>query len=64
MDQDYQVDMNLRAKVLQQRELVIDLNYPDELTDNREKYDSLKTTDFYQRFKNETCHYWRQTLQG
>jgi hypothetical protein len=53
MDQDYQTDENLIGKVLQQRELIIDQNYPDELYLLRvSNYDSLKTTTFYQRLKN------------
>ena len=54
MDQDYQTDENLRGKVFQQRELIIDQNYPDELFLLRvSNYDSLKTTTSYQRLKNE-----------
>jgi hypothetical protein len=54
MDQDYQTDENLREKVFQQRELIIDQNYPDELFLLRvSNYDSLKTTTSYQRLKNE-----------
>jgi hypothetical protein len=54
MDQDYQTDENLRGKVFQQRELIIDQNYPNELFLLRvSNYDSLKTTTSYQRLKNE-----------
>ena len=54
MDQDYQTDENLRGKVSQQRELIIDQNYPNELFLLRvSNYDSLKTTTSYQRLKNE-----------
>jgi hypothetical protein len=54
MDQDYQTDENLLGKVLQQRELIIDQNYPNELYLLRiSNYNSLKTTTSYQRLKNE-----------